>query len=67
MMETLGLSSSIYEKLGIARTKKDPITITKKVVIVLHQKFFTASMDMPAKVSLTGSSLAQFFFRSMPA
>jgi hypothetical protein len=61
----LGLSSAIYEQLMIARTQLNPITASKRIVLVLHQKFFSAAVEYPTE-GPAEVKLRQYFFGDSP-
>lgn len=53
-LQTLGLSTAIYEHLQVARSHIHPLKLSKRILAVFHQKFFTAALKLPKDANLVG-------------
>jgi hypothetical protein len=51
-LQTLGLSTTIYEHLLVARSKLHPLKHSKRIMVVFHQRFFTAALKLPTNMDL---------------
>jgi hypothetical protein len=56
-LQTLELSTAIYEHLLVARSNIYPLQLSKRILAVFHQKFFTTDLKLPNE----GNLIEHFF------